>query len=97
MIRPQSTRKAQMKTILMLIAGLMLAGCGSMENHPQNHGFHPTSSRALSGPAEKSDQMQTTRKLYETRQRREKRAVDLIADALPFGQLWFSRQLHTIK
>jgi uncharacterized protein YceK len=33
MIRPQSTRKAQMKTILMLIVGLMLAGCGSMENH----------------------------------------------------------------
>jgi hypothetical protein len=33
MIRPQSTRKAQMKTIPMLIVGLMLAGCGSMENH----------------------------------------------------------------
>jgi uncharacterized protein YceK len=29
MIRPQSTRKAQVKTILMLIVGLMLAGCGS--------------------------------------------------------------------
>jgi uncharacterized protein YceK len=36
MIRPQSTRKAQMKTILMLILGLMLAGCGSMENHVRN-------------------------------------------------------------
>jgi len=36
MIRPQSTRKAQMKTILMLIVGLMLAGCGSMENHVRN-------------------------------------------------------------
>jgi hypothetical protein len=36
MIRPQSTRKAQMKTILMLIVGLMLAGCGSMENHVPN-------------------------------------------------------------
>jgi hypothetical protein len=35
-IRPQSTRKAQMKTILMLIVGLMLAGCGSMENHVRN-------------------------------------------------------------
>jgi uncharacterized protein YceK len=33
MIRPQSTSKAQMKTILMLIVGLMLAGCGSTENH----------------------------------------------------------------
>jgi uncharacterized protein YceK len=36
MIRTQSTRKAQMKTILMLIVGLMLAGCGSMENHVRN-------------------------------------------------------------
>jgi hypothetical protein len=36
MIRPQSTRKAQMKTILTLIVGLMLAGCGSMENHVRN-------------------------------------------------------------
>jgi hypothetical protein len=36
MIRPQSTRKAQMKTILMLIVGLMLAGSGSMENHVRN-------------------------------------------------------------
>ena len=25
-----------MKTILMLMVGLMLAGCGSMENHAQN-------------------------------------------------------------
>ena len=36
MIRPQSTRKAQMKTILMLIVGLMLAGCGSTGNHVRN-------------------------------------------------------------
>jgi len=36
MIRPQSTGKAQMKTILMLIVGLMLAGCESMENHVRN-------------------------------------------------------------
>ncbi|HEY2680964.1 MAG TPA: hypothetical protein VGI59_06545 [Candidatus Udaeobacter sp.] len=36
MIRPQSTPKAQMKTLLMLIVGLMLAGCGSMENHVRN-------------------------------------------------------------
>jgi hypothetical protein len=41
--------------------------------------------------------MQSTMHLYEIRQRRDKRAVDLISDALPFGQLWFSRQLHTIK
>jgi hypothetical protein len=38
MIWPQSTGKAQMKTILMLIVGLMFGGCGSMENHVQNHG-----------------------------------------------------------
>jgi hypothetical protein len=36
MMRPQSTRKAQMKTILTLIVGLMLAGCGSMENNVRN-------------------------------------------------------------
>jgi hypothetical protein len=38
MIWPQSTGKAQMKTILMLIVGLMLAGCGSMENHVPTSG-----------------------------------------------------------
>jgi hypothetical protein len=47
MVRPQSTRKAQMKTILMLIVGLMLAGCGSMENHVRNHGVASTSRLAL--------------------------------------------------
>jgi uncharacterized protein YceK len=31
-----------MKTILMLIVGLMLAGCGSMENHVRNHGVAST-------------------------------------------------------
>jgi hypothetical protein len=37
MIRPQSTSKAQMKTILMLIVGLMLAGCESTTgNHVRN-------------------------------------------------------------
>src|SRR5947199_8261938 len=41
-VRPQSTRKAQMKTILMLIVGLMLAGCGSMENHVRHHGLAST-------------------------------------------------------
>jgi hypothetical protein len=47
MIRLQSTSKAQMKTILMLIVGLMLAGCGSMENHVGNHGVASTSWPAL--------------------------------------------------
>jgi hypothetical protein len=45
MIRPQSTR--EMKTILMLIVGLMLAGCGSMENHVRNHSVASTSRLAL--------------------------------------------------
>jgi len=35
-VRRQSTRKAQMKTILMLIVGLMLAGCESTGNHVRN-------------------------------------------------------------
>jgi hypothetical protein len=47
MIRPQSLGKAQMKTILMLIVGLMLAGCGSMENHVRNHGVASTYRPAL--------------------------------------------------
>jgi len=38
-----------MKTILMLTVGLMLAGCGSMENHVRNHGFPPTSAGPLAG------------------------------------------------
>jgi hypothetical protein len=46
MIWPQSLGKAQMKTILMLIVGLMLGGCGSMENHVRKHGVASTS-----GPA----------------------------------------------
>jgi hypothetical protein len=46
MVRSQSTRKAQMKTILMLVVGLMLAGCGSMENHVGNHGVASTSDPA---------------------------------------------------
>jgi hypothetical protein len=36
MTRPQGTRKAQMKTILMLIVGLMFAGCGSTRNQVHN-------------------------------------------------------------
>src|SRR4051794_23016306 len=36
MTSSQRTRTAQMKTILMLIVGLMLAGCGSMESHVGN-------------------------------------------------------------
>ena len=36
-----------MKTILMLVVGLMLAGCGSMENHVRNHGVPSTSRLGL--------------------------------------------------
>jgi uncharacterized protein YceK len=36
-----------MKTILMLTVGLMLAGCGSMENHVRNHSVASTSWLAL--------------------------------------------------
>jgi hypothetical protein len=36
-------------------------------------------------------------RLYEVRPRKDKRGVDLISDALSFGRLWFSRQLHIIK
>jgi hypothetical protein len=43
MIWPQSTRKAQMKTILILIVGVMLAGCGSMENQVRNDRVASTS------------------------------------------------------
>jgi hypothetical protein len=28
--------------------------------------------------------------LYDVRQRRDKRGVDLISDALPFGRLWYA-------
>jgi starvation-inducible outer membrane lipoprotein len=47
MIQPQSTRKSQMKTILMLIIGLMLAGCGSTENHVRNRDAQPASGYAF--------------------------------------------------
>jgi len=32
--------------------------------------------------------------IYEVRPHKNKRGVDLISDALPFGRLWFSDQLH---
>jgi len=44
---------AEMKTILMLTVGLMLAGCGSMENHVRNHGAPPTSAGPLAGPGDR--------------------------------------------
>jgi hypothetical protein len=47
MIWSQPKGKVQMKTILTLIVGLMLAGCESMENHVRNHGVASTSRIAL--------------------------------------------------
>jgi hypothetical protein len=52
MVRPQSARKAQLKTILTLIVGLMLAGCGSMENHVRNHGVASASQAPLPDPGD---------------------------------------------
>jgi uncharacterized lipoprotein YmbA len=42
-----------MKTILMLIVGLVLAGCGSTENHVRNDGFPPTSAGPLAGTGDR--------------------------------------------
>ena len=35
-------KESTMKIILMLTVGLMLAGCGSTENHVRNHGVAST-------------------------------------------------------
>lgn len=53
MIRLQSRGKAQMKTILMLIVGLILAGCGSMDNHVRNQSVASTSAGPLAGPGDR--------------------------------------------
>jgi hypothetical protein len=34
--------------------------------------------------------MQSTIHVYEVRPRKDKRGVDLISDALPFGRLWYN-------
>jgi len=36
--------------------------------------------------------MPNQRHMYEVRPRRDKRGVDLISDALPFGRLWYGEQ-----
>ena len=33
--------------------------------------------------------MQSTMRVYQVRTRKDKRGVDLISDALPFGRLWY--------
>ena len=42
-----------MKTILILTVGLMLAGCGSMQNNVRDHGAPPTSAGPLAGPGDR--------------------------------------------
>jgi len=42
-----------MKTILMLIVGLILAGCGSTDTHVRNDNAPPTSAGALAGPGDR--------------------------------------------
>jgi hypothetical protein len=34
--------------------------------------------------------------LYEVRPRKDKRGIDLISDALPFGRLWYTEIPHAI-
>jgi hypothetical protein len=40
--------------------------------------------------------MPTLQHLYEVRPRKDKRGVDLISDALPFGRLWYTEIPHAI-
>jgi hypothetical protein len=35
------------------------------------------------------DAMTSSQHIYEVRPRKDRRAVDLISDALPFGRLWY--------
>jgi uncharacterized protein YceK len=42
-----------MKTILMFTVGLMLAGCGSMENDVRNQSAPSTSAGPLAGPGDR--------------------------------------------
>jgi hypothetical protein len=45
--QPTINRESTNENDTMLIVGLMLAGCGSMENHVRNHGVASTSRFAL--------------------------------------------------
>jgi len=55
-----------MKTILMLTVGLMLAGCGSMENDVRNHGVASTSRIALPDRAKKTSNQAVQRTAVDT-------------------------------
>jgi hypothetical protein len=41
--------------------------------------------------------MTNSQRLYEVRPRKDKRGVDLISDALPFGQLWYVKSDGAIQ
>jgi hypothetical protein len=40
--------------------------------------------------------MSEIKHIYEVRPRKDKRGVDLISDALPFGRLWYDKPDHAI-
>jgi hypothetical protein len=40
--------------------------------------------------------MQSTIRVYDVKSRKDKRGVDLISDALPFGRLWYDTAGHAI-
>jgi hypothetical protein len=61
---------------------------------------HPLLVRRKKGATHRKQNVERLDRLmhvYEVRPRKDKRGIDLISDVLPFGWLWFSRQLHTIK
>ena len=41
--------------------------------------------------------MQSTMHVYEVRPRKDKRGVDLICDALPFGGLWYTKASDAVS
>jgi hypothetical protein len=40
--------------------------------------------------------MRSTMHVYEVRPRKDKRGVDLISDALPFGRLWYGEPAQSV-
>ena len=40
--------------------------------------------------------MTATKHIYEIRPRKDKRGVDLISEALPFGALWYTKVDHAV-
>ena len=42
------------------------------------------------------DAVTSSQRVYEVRPRKDKRSVDLISDALPFGSLWYTKPDHAV-